>query len=608
MATTLPISINDAELATKWTEQYVSQALNRHMRGFGGHGVVRGFIVDVNASDRTLVLNLDPITGDSVMIAGGRDGTNNDDAITYRITAPLTLDLSAYVLTTDAFYTLAFYPNYVQGSATAPEWRLYSDAEVAAGDVETDNAVVVCRVQAPSSFPNPFAPERVFVATRDDLWKWQSAQGAMATPSVVTDRTYANYLAIKAAFTANGIYNTDLSIAISTDAAAPFPDKYANMTSIAVFGYTNVAFVSDLFEVREGDRIVMWFATKNTAGMTVTPRILLENEEADVEVTEDLATLTSDGNWNIDVREYYVGVGTSANKYLAQITLRMTPGNIFESAGLNRVYAVVKRSAAPVLSGTKYAGFLDRADRADQIDRNFRTIMVSPQNDGDGPWRLYSSVNSVLNFIPPIIDAPSTPFVNISSELNVSRVTRAGTGLLGSDETKLLVRSDAGSLANAREIYTTFQDIDQNYTLNTYYNGTDETFELVAGATWSDAGNQWTSQYGINTWIPKLTFDPGKGTLDLYFAAVSGSTTFTDADWLLAHSFSGRFDGVAASNSNLAEPVLNVDAPQNDATDTMKKVFEFAGNAASDRSKVNVYAGDGTTVLSRGLFFTGNAT
>lgn len=188
--TNITFTISDASLSLKWEEEYVSQGLNRATRTLAGHGVVRGFLPVPSALDRTLTLSADPATSDSAIVATGRTATD-DTALMYREAGDVSLDLSALIDASESL-TVAFVPGYTTSAITTANWRVYTDAEVTAGGIEADRAVVVCRVTAQGTVPNPFLVTDIETSNRDDLWKWMcGAQGnAPGEPPRLVDMVF----------------------------------------------------------------------------------------------------------------------------------------------------------------------------------------------------------------------------------------------------------------------------------------------------------------------------------------------------------------------------------------------------------------------------------
>lgn len=125
---------------------YSSDSLNRKAVE-SPRGIRRGFDFEIGVGDRELILNPDPIQGDSLLAVQGSDLTVSDPsryALTYRETSAVTLDLSALALSTD--YYIVVEHGYSIG-LTEPKYNAYTQAEYDAGDAAS--GVVLGRVTTP---------------------------------------------------------------------------------------------------------------------------------------------------------------------------------------------------------------------------------------------------------------------------------------------------------------------------------------------------------------------------------------------------------------------------------------------------------------------------
>ena len=135
-------TITDDYLSVSWRAPRVSEALNAAMMSDRPR-VVRGFSLAPSALALTVTAEVDPVAGDSVLLAGSGDGL-----LSYREEAGVEIDLTAQA---GLLVFLGVVVTYSVGSDTTGVWRTYSSAEIQAGDHVTDGAVMLGTVNVPGA-------------------------------------------------------------------------------------------------------------------------------------------------------------------------------------------------------------------------------------------------------------------------------------------------------------------------------------------------------------------------------------------------------------------------------------------------------------------------
>ncbi len=140
--------IGDTSVFVRFKEPYVSDGLNKKLRGLVGSGVVRGGKLVTAGVGHNVLVQADAIIGDSVYSyfdVGERQ-------FTVRQAGNVTLNLAPFAGTT---IYVALYVGYTLGVTTVCEWRAYTEAELFTGPLVAEAAFVVVlgRVAVPVGAP-----------------------------------------------------------------------------------------------------------------------------------------------------------------------------------------------------------------------------------------------------------------------------------------------------------------------------------------------------------------------------------------------------------------------------------------------------------------------
>ncbi len=140
--------IGDASVFVRFKEPYVSDGLNKKLRGLVGSGVVRGGKLVTTGAGFNVTIVADVGSGDSVYSYSDV----GERQFTVRQAGNVNLNLAPFAGTT---VYVALYVGYTLGVTTVCEWRAYTEAELFTGPLVAEAAFVVVlgRVAVPGVAP-----------------------------------------------------------------------------------------------------------------------------------------------------------------------------------------------------------------------------------------------------------------------------------------------------------------------------------------------------------------------------------------------------------------------------------------------------------------------
>ena len=161
IASSLPVSV-------EFKAQYVSAALNSKQVA-APRGIVRGGYLVPDAATDTVLLTVDPMTGDMVINAYGISSLTGVDpyAITYRMDADYAISIAA----DNALHFIYFGGGYTPLTVTNAQLIDYTEAEFEAGTPDVAGGVLIGVVQANSVAGNILYPQVMTAGMSNTLKK-----------------------------------------------------------------------------------------------------------------------------------------------------------------------------------------------------------------------------------------------------------------------------------------------------------------------------------------------------------------------------------------------------------------------------------------------------
>lgn len=161
IASSLPVSV-------EFKAQYVSAALNSKQVA-APRGIVRGGYLVPDAAPDTVLLTVDPMTGDMVINAYGISSLTGADpyAITYRMDADYAISIAA----DNALHFIYFVGGYTPLTVTNAQLIDYTEAEFEAGTPDVAGGVLIGVVQANAVAGSVIVPAQVMTAGMSNTLK-----------------------------------------------------------------------------------------------------------------------------------------------------------------------------------------------------------------------------------------------------------------------------------------------------------------------------------------------------------------------------------------------------------------------------------------------------